>query len=384
MLFVYPLSQPGFCQHIQLHHNNCPFFCFPSLERRFLDRVAQTTKVKTPGPSGSASNTGTTNGAHANTPSTSIPAGTTLGKQTSGDVAHDSTLRPSTPPWLRTPAIYKPGNGAALASMAQGRSGGYTSTEHTNHSLSKKGLGVDSSRKMYPNSNALLHHQTNPQTNHSVTHGFAQRNDSIGDELSQTILSQLLAHHNSNAQLNNDTLPRDNSMVDAILQTAMSHEHINQLVRDGTLNSSISLTNIIQRQSSLDALLSLDLQSLNSTDNLASLVQTTNTGTNQLTKGGLKSSLGIDGADLQSFGNISSFVNARRLASGGHLGHLMSSLSTSTNGGNKMSSGLSAMNFPSFLQNTQSHPSSSLNNSSNSTLSTGKVIFSDDYVFLSF
>jgi len=348
-----------------------------SLERRFLDRVAQTTKVKTPGTSGSLSASNgisTTNGTHhvsSALSNTTTPTGSTaMGKSTFGDAVHDSIVRPSTPPWLRPPANYKPGNGAILAS----RTTGYTSTtENKNLPMSKYSLGLDTTQKIYHNSNVVQHQ---PSTGRNIKHGFAeQRNDSIGDELSQTILSQLLAQHNSNAQLNHHgSLPRDNSMVDAILQSAMSHEHINQLLRDGTLNSSPSLSDILRRQTSLDTLLALDLQSMNSTDNLASLIAN-NTGTSQFTKNGHKSSLGLgmDGTDFPSFsGNNSSLVNARRLASGGHLEHLMSSLSSS-NGGNKMTSGLSAMNFPSFLQNN-SHPSSIFNNSSNSLYGTGKRI----------
>ena len=355
-----------------------------SLERRFLDRVAQTTKVKTPttGPSGGATGShGLANAAPThNTLSSSMQTGATIGKQTFAEVNNDALLRPSTPPWLRPPSSYKSANGPAFAAMdhssssTQSRAGGFATTENTNLASPVNGLVTDLTRRSHQNSMGIF--QATQLPTNSVMHGFAHRTDSIGDELSQTILSQLLAPNNSNAQLNyGGTLPRDNSMVDAILKTAMSHEHITQLVRDGTLHSSSSLTNILQRQSSLDALLSLDLQSMNSMDNLSSLAQYTNTGSSQTTKSGLKQSLGIDGANSHltsnnlSFGNISSLVNARRLASGGHLEHLMSSL-----GGNKVNSGLNSMNFPSFLQNVPSHPSSTFNNSNNSLLAAGKGI----------
>jgi hypothetical protein len=265
-----------------------------------------------------------------------------------GESANDSSIRPSTPPWLRPPATYKPGNGAAMALSdgIHGRYGNHVMPGNSHDLLSHNDLA-----------SSTVHAGTQ-----SVPHGFAQRNDSIGDELSQTILSQLLAHHNSSAQLNGGTLPRDNSMVDAILKTAMSHEHISQLVRDGTLNSSASLSYILQRQSSLDALISLDLQSLNSMDNLSSLALSSNTGTTIAGRSNLKSLSASDGNDMNhAFSNSFTFTNARRLASGGHLEQLMSSLSNN-NGGNKLNGGHNP-NFPSFLQNVQNHPSSSFNNS---------------------
>lgn len=78
---------------------------------------------------------------------------------------------------------------------------------------------------------------------------------------------------------------RDNSMNSLMLKTGLSRNQLTQLAQqhNSTRNnaadaaaaalSSTSLSNMIQRKNSFDALMSLDFQSLQSIDNLANLFQ---------------------------------------------------------------------------------------------------------------
>ena len=116
-----------------------------------------------------------------------------------------------------------------------------------------------------------------------------------------------------------------NSINNLMLKTGFSRDQLNQLARERGL-SSASLTNMIERQNSFDALMSLDFQSLQSIDNLANLIQTGGS-SRQVPESGMKnwSATGDSRQNLASSGNLSNA--ARRLASAGRMESLLRSLS---------------------------------------------------------
>lgn len=91
--------------------------CFARLERRFLERVAQTNRVKSTGVGASNGGCGPANGAGAATAAASATGGPTLNalgnSSIAGNLKDDGD--PPSPPWLAPPLGYKPGNGAAFA-----------------------------------------------------------------------------------------------------------------------------------------------------------------------------------------------------------------------------------------------------------------------------
>ena len=130
-----------------------------------------------------------------------------------------------------------------------------------------------------------------------------------------------------------------NSVNNLMLKTGFSRDQLNQLARERGL-SSASLSNMIERQNSFDALMSLDFQSLKSIDNLANLIQTGGS-SGQIPESGMKnwsadsgltSRQNLAAAAAGSSGNLSNA--ARRLASAGQMESLLRSLS-----GNNMRNG---------------------------------------------
>ncbi|KAL9188053.1 hypothetical protein ACHAXT_006431 [Thalassiosira profunda] len=64
----------------------------------------------------------------------------------------------------------------------------------------------------------------------------------------------------------------NNSIANLVLQTGMSQDQISQLASAG-ISSSVSLANLLGKRNSIDRLMSLDFQSMQSIDNLANLIQ---------------------------------------------------------------------------------------------------------------
>jgi hypothetical protein len=148
-----------------------------------------------------------------------------------------------------------------------------------------------------------------------------------------------------------------NSVNNLMLKTGFSRDQLSQLARERGL-SSASLSNMIERKNSFDALMSLDFQSLQSIDNLANLIQT----------GGPNSQVPSSGmqnwsAETQRTGSSGSLSNAaRRLASQGQMESLLRSLSNGNvqngggrgnQGGNNDDGGQSNANLQNLLQNMQ-------------------------------
>jgi hypothetical protein len=107
------------------------------------------------------------------------------------------------------------------------------------------------------------------------------------------------AHHFA-SQLGN----ADNSMNSLMLKTGLSRDQLSQLARDRGLTSSGSLNNLMNRQKSFDALMSLDFQSLQSIDNLANLIQT-----GGVSGGGLN--MPVSGMKNADFGAMLSAASSR-------------------------------------------------------------------------
>ena len=103
------------------------------------------------------------------------------------------------------------------------------------------------------------------------------------------------------------------SIDNLMLKTGLSRDQLSQLARDQ------SLSNLMERQTSFDALMSLDFQSLQSIDNLANLIQTGAQSKQDLPKSGLKNWDG-DGKDMSSPNLAAAVAAAAAAASGGNGG----------------------------------------------------------------
>lgn len=141
-----------------------------------------------------------------------------------------------------------------------------------------------------------------------------------------------------------------------MLKAGLSRDQLSQLAREQQLASSRSLTNLMDKQSSFDALMSLDFQSLQSIDNLANLIQ--NGGglqNNNVPRSGLKNWEPTSSA-VGSNGNLAGLASARRLASEGRMESLIRTLSNgNVNARNGMGgNGSSNANFGNLLQSMQS------------------------------
>ena len=156
-------------------------------------------------------------------------------------------------------------------------------------------------------------------------------------------------------------------MSNLMLKTGLSREQISQLARDHGISSG-SLSNMIQRQNSFDALMSLDFQSLQSIDNLANLMQTGNSGVagvGHLPESGFKNADFGSAASRPNFGATSNedlSTAVRRLASAGRMESLLKSMSSSNSmggigagGGNHAGS---SANFSNLLQSMQGNAAS--------------------------
>ena len=370
------------------------------LERRFLERVAQTNRVKS---SGVGVGAGGVSGVAS---STSAP-----------QEDNEKKTSPPSPPWLKPPLGYKQGQGAAMAAAslsggaanqraaAAGRAllgslGGIHGGEfrgNLNPSFTSRGsagmlamadLQSNNSRQSFFNSmgsdsaNNIL--QALGHSGGSASTLFAsggQNSNNAG--LSGSAMAQI-ARNASAARLASLTAA-GSSMNNLLLKSGLSRDQLSQLARDGGM-SSASLSNMMDRQSSFDALMSLDLQSLQSIDNLANLIQSGSAMPGSIPQNGLKNAdfnLGTRVPSNHAFSNpnlasafaahgssagLADHSHARRLASIGRMESLLRSLSSQNV--NKLGSsagvgggGGSNANFNNLLQSMHNN----LNNSGVST-----------------
>lgn len=190
-------------------------------------------------------------------------------------------------------------------------------------------------------------------------------------------------------------------MNNLLFKSGLSRDQLTQMAREGGV-SSASLSNMMDRQSSFDALMSLDLQSLQSIDNLANLIQSGGTLPGQVPQTGMKNwSAGDSSSNLAaaaaatsgSSGNLADLTNARRLASVGRMESLLRSLSSQNMKKSSSSSGTgggSNANFNNLLQSMQSNlnnltgsgSSGNLLGSNNSALSLANLLRADSHTGL--
>eukprot|EP00542_Grammatophora_oceanica_P019003 CAMPEP_0194048730 /NCGR_PEP_ID=MMETSP0009_2-20130614/28292_1 /TAXON_ID=210454 /ORGANISM="Grammatophora oceanica, Strain CCMP 410" /LENGTH=782 /DNA_ID=CAMNT_0038694683 /DNA_START=216 /DNA_END=2565 /DNA_ORIENTATION=- len=379
------------------------------LERRFLERVAQTNRVKSSGVGGGSA------AADSSSDKASMLGGL------ADAAAHAS---PPSPPWLQPPASYKQGTGAAMAAAAlsnnrnasaaaAGRAllGGLSSGDLKSMLERKAGGGSLTSN----GSDGLLAMAALNRANsrNSLLQSLSSQNSLLAaaaaanggggggggggsnNTLSGSAMAQI-ARNASAARLAG--LTAAGSMSN--LLKGLSRDQLSQLARDGG-TSAASLGGMVDRQSSFDALMSLDLQSLQSIDNLANLIQSGGSTGNVPSSGlknadfglsrrdssasnlvaalaragssgtnlaGLRGSSGNLGGMKGSSGNLAGDLSsARRLASLGRMESLLRSLSSQnvnkTGGsGSGSGGGSSNANFSNLLASMQN--SSSNNNNS--------------------
>jgi hypothetical protein len=320
------------------------------LERRFLERVAQTNRVKS---------SGVANGGGNGAAIVSLAVTGLNVKEEMGDNA------PPSPPWLAPPHGYKHGHGAAMAAAANSRAaaagrallqsmsmGGGSNKPSSHHLPSHGSAGLLAMAELHRH-NSRQNLLNSALSNRSSANNFmataAASNAGSGSGLSGSAMAQI-ARNASAARLAGLTAA-GGSMNNLLLKTGLSREQLSQLARDGA--SSASLSNMMERQSSFDALMSLDFQSLQSIDNLANLIQT----------GAQTEDMKNWSADLaalaqhNSNNNLSNLANARRLASAGHMESLLRSLSSGAvnKTADTSSAGGSNANFNNLLQSMQSN-----------------------------
>lgn len=372
------------------------------LERRFLERVAQTNRVKSSGVGSSQ---------------TQGPPGANAQEK------KEMESSPPSPPWLQTPMGYKQGQGAAMAAAALGGAannraaaagrallggdGGLTGAQKKPSLSSHGSAGLLAFAELQRRSQQnLLQSAMGNQSSASNLLAAASAGASSSSGLSSSAMAQI-ARNASAARLAGLTAA-GNSMNNLMMKTGLSRDQLTQLAREQGMTSSASLSNMMERQSSFDALMSLDFQSLQSIDNLANLIQTGGGLPGNVPEMGMKnwSSDGGTGNGLTapsstaagtSSGNLSgSLANARRLASAGRMESLLRSLSSNNvkkedtlnsssnssgvNGGSPqvglVGGGGSNANFSNLLQSMQSN----LNglgggNSNNSLFGSGGEMF---------
>ena len=339
------------------------------MERRFLDRVAQTNRVKS---SGVGSNSG--GGSSQTTPSVA---------EVSKIKEDTAQAAPPSPPWLRPPDGFKHGTGAATAAKSLssgtvnrtamiGRAMLEGNSSRKSHSSSKPSLNSSGSAGLL----ALMELQNRQSRQNllaetlgggSNANLFASAAQNGGGNNKNSLSGPALAQiaRNASAARMAGLAASGNSMTNLMMNTGLSRDQLSQLVKDRH-NSSNSLSNMMGgRQSSLDALMSLDFQSMQSIDNLANLIQTGANSGSRVPKSGMKnwssdgnssSNLAAVAASLNgSNNNMQNLSNFRRLASEGRMESLIRSLSSNNVANKSNNSGGSNANFNDLLQSMQNN-----------------------------
>jgi hypothetical protein len=353
------------CTYVLLNSPSFFFFIY-RLERRFLERVAQTNRVKSSGVAGAGS------GAAASAAPPPAAVGIPVGKPKEEEIGRGYD-QPS-PPWLQPPSGYQHGHGASFAASNQsgsnsraaaaGRalleglsssslkdalerqqagnsnplashgSAGMFAMQEMQRRASQQNMFSNALQNQHGSGNSHSHSQySNNHHNNSASNllAAASRSGNNGG-LSQSAMAQL-AQNASAARMaglsggggggggSGGSNNHNSSMNNLMLKTGLSREQISQLALDRGLSSG-SLSNMIQRQNSFDALMSLDFQSLQSIDNLANLIQTGGGTQPHVPESGMKNAdFGFSqaasrhnaAAQANSSGDLSSA--ARRLAS---------------------------------------------------------------------
>lgn len=329
------------------------------LERRFLERVAQTNRVKSNAVVGSGAGAGGPTGA---TMSTSVDVTTNpFDRNMMGGLAMQEQ---ATPPWLQPPNNYRPGAGASLAAanlsgaansraaaagramlgvQAQQQQQAYEAFKRQASGGTLHSMGGHHGQTSSSQQNSDLLAQLQRQASQSSLFGNSNnnllavaRNGGLSSQalaqLAQNASAARLASLGSSGNLN----ARNSSMSNLLGVGGLSRDQLSKLAAHGSSTglSSASLSNMMNRQNSFDALMSLDFQSLQSIDNLANLIQTgggAGAGSN-VPQAGMKNADfgnlggGGGGGGSASGGDLS--AAAQRFASSGRMSELLRTLST--------------------------------------------------------
>lgn len=248
------------------------------LERRFLERVAQTNRVK---------NSGVT---PAPAPATAPRPEVRDPDRLAAAAAPFSEF--TNPPWLQPPAGYKHGMGAAFAasqlSNARAAAAGRALLANNQNSGSNSNF-LSSLNSFQSNSTSNLLAAAVGGSSAALQQLARNASGMLCDTLRLTICSQygIISFSTLAARLAGQLGNNNNSSMNSLnmLRTALSREQLSQLAQRQEAPSSGSFSNM--RQNSLDALMSLDFQSLQSIDNLANLINNGNSMGN-LPQAGLK------------------------------------------------------------------------------------------------
>ena len=266
------------------------------LERRFLERVTQTNRAK-------SSTVGANNSLNGAINTASVAS--VVSKVKAEAIERDTS--PPTPPWLRPPKGYTHGTGAATAAAslsgdcidrsASAAAAGRALLQGTGSAL-KNALDQKKNRSLGSASNgsagllalAALQQRKSQQSllnllgarssAANLLAAASAANNSNNNNANSTVSGSALAQiaKNASAAKLAGLAASDNSMTNLMLKAGLSRDQLHALARENQMNSSTSLSNMLERQSSFDALMSLDFQSLQSIDNLANLIQTGNQG----------------------------------------------------------------------------------------------------------
>lgn len=264
------------------------------------------------------------------------------------------------PPWMQPPMGYKQGFGAQMARDNLASGGGNRRTAAAGRALLEN---LGGGGRMGNNSgNNMNNKNGNNDGGNGMSHGNSgmmamaelQRRASMqfGNQSAQNLLAAL-SNGNSNQSLvqmaRNASAARmgggnggGNSFNSLMMKSGFSRDQLSQLARESGL-SSASLSNMANgldgRKNSFDQLMSLDFQSLQSIDNLANLIQTGGGPGRQTPSNGIKNWSAdhngnghMNGQNGNRLSSTASLSNAaRRLASQNNFESIMRNLSSSNN-----------------------------------------------------
>eukprot|EP00934_Nitzschia_sp_Nitz4_P005297 Nitzschia sp. Nitz4//scaffold209_size42451//33849//36188//NITZ4_007363-RA/size42451-snap-gene-0.49-mRNA-1//-1//CDS//3329541715//5287//frame0 len=328
------------------------------LERRFLERVAQTNRVKSSGGGGAMPGVGgplTMESLKKEGNNDNMNAGGNIGSNPSLGLDRGMGGPHTAAPWMHGSLGGGGLNGGVIPNSrtaAVGRALLQGFSNNRNKSGSGSGLSSHNSAELL--AMAELQRRASHQSLLQSMGGNSAQNFLASQGMSQMAQnSARMAELNSGNSLSN-------------LMKGLSRDQLSQLARERGI-SSASLSNMIERKNSFDALMGIDFQSLQSIDNLANLI---GGNPNNIPSSGMKNW----SAEPQRTGSNESLSNAaRRLASAGNMESLLRSLSGGSvrNGrlGGAEEGSTANANLQNLLQNMQqSNSMSSLFGGGNASL----------------
>lgn len=341
------------------------------LERRFLERVAQTNRVKNSSAVGQQhqnthmhnqqlhnqhrqqmANGGVNPNHHNAVVSAALSAAAVANGNNMMNMNKNGFGRGhSNPPWMQPPMGYKQGLGAQMARDNLSAGSSNSRTAAAGRAL-LEGLGGGARNKNGDSGNGGMQHSSNSMMAMAELQRRASMQMGFGHQSAQNLLAALSGGNSNQSLVQMARNANNGSFNNLMMKSGFSRDQLSQLARDRGL-SSASLSNIggglDGRKNSFDQLMSLDFQSLQSIDNLANLIQTGGKpGGNSAPSSGMKnwsadqSNNGMNGSNNSNgnnngnnngrLGSTASLSNAaRRLASQNNFESLMRNLSSTNN-----------------------------------------------------